>query len=105
MIIIKDVFFVDAQERARVSKSCKQDERDYLGMVATWACGRAISICTSGKNNYLPTSILSAICSYLERTRKNNKDVIYQDYNFYVYMYGLERFIEVETKEVVKITI
>ena len=105
MIIIKNVFFVTEEERLKVSDKTNVEERDYLGLVSTYASGGALSIYGKHGNNYMPLWILSAICSYLERTRKNNKPVIYQDYNFYVYMYGLECFVEVETKEVVKLPI
>ena len=105
MVIINNVFFVDAHERLRASKSCKQDEREYVGMVATCACGRALDIYKSTEKGLMPTWILSAICTYLEKTMNNNKPIIYQDYDFYIYFYGRECFVEVETKEVVKVNI
>lgn len=105
MVIIKNVFFVDAQERLRASKSCNQDEREYLGMVATCVCGRALDIYKSTEKALMPTWILSAVCTYLEKTKNNNKPIIQQDYNFYIYFYGRECFVEVETKEVVKLHI
>ena len=105
MVIIKNVFFVDAQERARVSKRCKAEEREYIGMVATCACGRAIDIYKSTEQSFMPTWILSAICTYLEKIANNIKPIIYQDYDFYIYFYGHECFVEVGSKEVVKLHI
>lgn len=105
MVIIKNVFFVDAQERMRVSKKCNQDEREYFGLVATCACGGTISFYKGNGQDYMPTWIISAICAYLEKTRNNNKPIIYQDYEFYIYFYGRDCFVEVVTKEVVKLHI
>lgn len=103
MVIIKNVFFVDYQERMRASKKCNQDEREYLGMIATCACGRVIDIYKSTEKALMPTWILSAVCTYLEKAIINNKPIIHQDYNFYIYFYGHDCFVEVETKELVKI--
>ena len=103
MVIIKNVFFVDSQERLRVSKSYKQDEREYLGMVATCACGRAIDIYKKTEKAIMPTWILTAICTYLEKITSNIKPSIYQDYDFFIYFYGCECFVEVCSKEVVKL--
>lgn len=105
MVIIKNVFFVDAQERIRVSKKYIRGEREYLGMISTCACCRSIEIYKSTERSLMPTCILSAVCTYLEKTADNNKPIIYQDYDFYVYFYGRDYFVEVESKEVVKLDI
>lgn len=105
MTIIKNVFFVTEEERITASNNYKVEDREYLGKVSTYASGGAISIFSKHGHNYIPTWILSAICAYLERTRINNKPVIYQDYSFYVYIYKLDCFVEVETKELVKLPI
>lgn len=105
MVNIKGIFFVDLQERMRASKRCNQDERDYVGMVATCACGRTISIYKSNGQDYMPTWILIAICTYLEKAIIIDNPIIQQDYNFYIYFYNRDCFVEVETKEVVKLHI
>lgn len=103
MVNIKNVFFVNADERKEASKLYGAENSQYLGMCASVACGRGLSIYGNTTNNYMPTWILSGIVAYLEKTRKNNKAIILQDYNFFIYVYDRYTFVEVETKNVVKV--
>ena len=103
MVNIKNVFFVNAEEREQAYKMYGAESSQYLGMVASVASGSGLSIYGNTTNNYMPTWIVSGICAYLEKTRKNNKTIILQDYNFFVYVYDRYAFVEVETKEVVRV--
>ena len=103
MVNIKNVFFVNAEERKQAYKMYVAESSQYLGMVASVASGSGLSIYGNSTKNYMPTWILSGICAYLDKTRKNNKPIILQDYNFFVYVYDRYAFVEVETKEVVRV--
>lgn len=103
MVNIKNVFFVNAEERKQASKLYGVESSQYLGMVASVASGGGIVIYGSTTNNYMPTWIISGICAYLDKTRKNNKPIILQDYNFFVYVYDRYAFVEIETKSVVSV--
>ena len=101
MVIINNVFFVNSEERIRASMHYKGKGSDYLGLVATYSCGSVINSYGKLGHNYIPVSLLSAICQYLERARNMSK-IIKQDYDFYTYIYGNNYFVEVETREEVK---
>ncbi|MDY5996051.1 MAG: hypothetical protein SPJ07_01655 [Bacilli bacterium] len=103
MTNIKNVFFVNAEERKEASKLYGAESSQYLGMVASVASGSGLVIYGNTMNNYMPAWIMSGICAYLEKTRKNNKPIILQDYNFFVYVYDRFAFVEVETKAVVRV--
>ena len=103
MVKIKNVFFVNADERRAAYQKYGTESSQYLGMVASVASGRGLSIYGNTASNYIPTWIVSAICAFLDKTRVNNKPIILQDYNFFVYVYDRYAFVEVETKEVVRV--
>lgn len=103
MTNIKNVFFVNGEERKEAYKLYGGESSQYLGMCASVASGSGLSIYRNTTNNYMPTWILSGIVAYLEKTHKNNKPIILQDYNFYIYVYDRYAFVEVETKAVVKV--
>lgn len=103
MINIKNVFFVNADEREEARKLYRNVSSQYLGMLSSVGSGSGIIIYGGSTNNYIPVEIMIAICSYLKQARKNNKPIILQDYNFFVYIYDTYCFVEVETKKVVKV--
>lgn len=103
MVNIKNVFFVNTEERVKACRLYGMESNQYLGMVASVASGSGLVIYGNSTNNYMPTWIMSGICAYLEKTRKNNKPIILQDYNFFVYVYDRYAFVEVETKDVVRV--
>lgn len=103
MTNIKNVFFVNAIEREEARKLYSNVSSQYLGMLSSVESGSGIIVYGSSTNNVVPVWIMNAICTYLEKTRKNNKPSIYQDYNFFVYIYDRYVFVEVETKPVVKV--
>lgn len=102
MTIINNVFFGNSEERIRALRHYKGRGDNYLCLIASYCCGDIIKSYGKFGDNYMPISLLSAICEYLERTRNINK-TIKQDYDFYTYIYEDKYFVEVETREEVKL--
>lgn len=99
MTIFKNVYFIDGKEFERVKKERADSLTQYLGYIHTCCCGRGLIV--KPANDSIPTWILSAILTYLEKSCLG-KTIIHQDYAFFIHLFDDKCFIEVDTSCVIR---
>ena len=96
----KSFSFVDNRGLKTASMLFDGSNSYYVGKVKSVEWGRGLCFYGANEYNYIPTRIVKEIIKYINKTIKRGKPIIYQDYNFYIFMYDNDCIIEVETEYV-----
>lgn len=101
MVKIKNVYFGCRDELLRMRQAYNHET--YLGMVVSYGFTSAVDIYGTSNSPRMSTRIMLAICTYIESGKKGMFPIVSEDYNFYVYTFDNINFVEVETKNAVRI--